>query len=198
MDDVEAWYDKQRDCEPNPNRLALDADGSWTVTATYTARAVDPVDCPLRTHLHPCVSSLCHDEGTKNELTTRIHPKVPVRLLLSVSSTALFLSSWTHVEPCLIDLTVIQAGRGRKRGAAVNAILKAGSCFRYRGLCSQSVWYRTTKRSHKHRRRAGRESKTSGRDDRWWGGLGPEDFEGEIRGTHATKLTGSGHCYTTV
>jgi hypothetical protein len=59
-------------------------------------------------------------------LTSRIHPKVPIRLLLSVSSTALFLSSWTHVEPCLIDLTVIQAGRGRKRGAAVNAILKVG------------------------------------------------------------------------
>ncbi|KAK1924304.1 hypothetical protein DB88DRAFT_527142 [Papiliotrema laurentii] len=56
-----------------------------------------------------------------------IHPKVPIKVLLTVSSTSLFLSSWSHVEPGLIDLAVIQSAKGRKRGAAVDAILKVAS-----------------------------------------------------------------------
>ncbi|ORY32810.1 hypothetical protein BCR39DRAFT_521705 [Naematelia encephala] len=56
-----------------------------------------------------------------------LHPDLPIRLLLSVPSTTLFLSTWTHIEPSAINLCILQAGKSRgKRGGAVNAILRAG------------------------------------------------------------------------
>ncbi|KAK8864480.1 hypothetical protein IAR55_001730 [Kwoniella newhampshirensis] len=53
-----------------------------------------------------------------------LHPDLPIRLLLSVPSTSVFLSSWTHLEPSTIDLCVLQSGRTRRRSGGVKAILK--------------------------------------------------------------------------
>lgn len=123
-----------------------------------------------RAHLYSCVS--CARQATF-KLTDRIHPKVPIRLLLSVSSTALFLSSWTHVEPCLIDLTVIQAGRGSKRGASVNAILKV-NC----SLAALTVGGNKLKCTDVYRTRSGRGNATGRGNDWGWSGFCPESSQG--------------------
>ncbi|WVQ79947.1 hypothetical protein IAT38_002048 [Cryptococcus sp. DSM 104549] len=55
-----------------------------------------------------------------------IHTILPIRLLLSVPSTAVFLSSWAHIEPSSIDLCLLHSGRSRRRANAggVDAILE--------------------------------------------------------------------------
>ncbi|KAL7421917.1 hypothetical protein Q5752_003689 [Cryptotrichosporon argae] len=56
-----------------------------------------------------------------------LHPAIPIRLLLSVPSTAIFLSTWQHIEPTSIDLSVLGSGRTRKRANAVAAVLKTAT-----------------------------------------------------------------------
>lgn len=55
-----------------------------------------------------------------------LHPDLPIRVLLSVPSISTFLANWTHVEPSMVDLTVMDGGKGRKRAGGVNAILRVG------------------------------------------------------------------------
>ncbi|WWD17205.1 hypothetical protein CI109_101643 [Kwoniella shandongensis] len=56
-----------------------------------------------------------------------LHSDLPIRLLLSVPSTTVFLSSWTHLEPSSIDLCILQSGKTRRRAGGVQAILRGTS-----------------------------------------------------------------------
>ncbi|RSH87238.1 hypothetical protein EHS25_003147 [Saitozyma podzolica] len=56
-----------------------------------------------------------------------LHPDLPIRVLLSVPSISTFLANWTHVEPSMVDLTVMDCGKGRKRAGGINAILRAAT-----------------------------------------------------------------------
>ncbi|EIW70408.1 hypothetical protein TREMEDRAFT_68038 [Tremella mesenterica DSM 1558] len=55
-----------------------------------------------------------------------LHPNLPFRILVSVPSISTFLSSWSHIEPSSIDISVLHSGRRRREGG-VNAILKAAT-----------------------------------------------------------------------
>jgi hypothetical protein len=53
-----------------------------------------------------------------------LHADIPIRLLVSVPSINIFMSTWTMVEPSEVDLSILSSGQTRKRSAGVHAILK--------------------------------------------------------------------------
>lgn len=52
-----------------------------------------------------------------------LHPSLPIHVLLSVPSTAIFLDTLSFVEPASVDMTILDAGKARGSGA-VGAILR--------------------------------------------------------------------------
>ncbi|KAK4690001.1 hypothetical protein P7C73_g105, partial [Tremellales sp. Uapishka_1] len=59
-----------------------------------------------------------------------LHPRLPLRLILSVPSTTTFLSTWVHIEPSIIDLCILQPVRNRRKGRDIEALLE--SCMEHR------------------------------------------------------------------
>ncbi|ODN94194.1 hypothetical protein L198_05045 [Cryptococcus wingfieldii CBS 7118] len=57
--------------------------------------------------------------------TLTLHPAIPLRVLLSVPSSAVFLSTWGHIEPSAVDMCILQAGRIKKKAGGVDAIIRA-------------------------------------------------------------------------
>ncbi|WVQ72624.1 hypothetical protein IAR50_002183 [Cryptococcus sp. DSM 104548] len=53
-----------------------------------------------------------------------LHPSMPLRVLLSVPSSAIFLSTWVHIEPSAIDMCILQAGRIKRKAGGVDAIMR--------------------------------------------------------------------------
>jgi hypothetical protein len=87
-----------------------------------TASSTSSSASPRRADLHSVVSFLII--STSPKLTTRLHPLLPIRVLLSVPSTTLFLSMWQHIEPSAIDVSILQSCRGRGQAGCVDAILE--------------------------------------------------------------------------
>lgn len=54
-----------------------------------------------------------------------LHAGLPVRLLLSVSSAAVFLSSWGHIEPSSIDVSILRSGRSRRGAGGIDSIIRS-------------------------------------------------------------------------
>jgi hypothetical protein len=52
-----------------------------------------------------------------------LRPSLPIHVLLSVPSTAVFLDTLSFVEPASVDMTILGAGKSRHVGA-VSAILR--------------------------------------------------------------------------
>ncbi|OXB39801.1 hypothetical protein J007_00371 [Cryptococcus neoformans] len=54
-----------------------------------------------------------------------LHAGLPIRLLLSVSSAAVFLSSWGHIEPSSIDVSILRSGRSRRGAGGIDSIIRS-------------------------------------------------------------------------
>ena len=55
--------------------------------------------------------------------TLALHPSLPIHMLLSVPSTAVFLDTLSFVEPASVDMAILGTGKTRG-GGAVGAILR--------------------------------------------------------------------------
>ncbi|ADV20383.1 Hypothetical Protein CGB_B4010W [Cryptococcus gattii WM276] len=56
-----------------------------------------------------------------------LHAGLPLRLLLSVPSAAVFLSSWENIEPRCIDMSILRSGRSRRGAGGIDAIIRSSS-----------------------------------------------------------------------
>ncbi|AAW41434.1 hypothetical protein CNBA3280 [Cryptococcus deneoformans B-3501A] len=56
-----------------------------------------------------------------------LHAGLPIRLLLSVPSAAVFLSSWGHIEPSSVDVSILRSGRSRRGAGGIDAIIRSSS-----------------------------------------------------------------------
>nr|ODN88183.1 hypothetical protein L203_02788 [Cryptococcus depauperatus CBS 7841] len=114
--------------------IAIGFIGETTVTGKRTGRSgADEIEIwyksqknklPLLLHIQDAQTI---PASVLSELTYifALHSNLPIRLLLSVPSAALFLVSWSHIEPSVIDMCILQATRTRKKVDGVEVMLRS-------------------------------------------------------------------------